>query len=88
MGEPEYPEFKPPFPGRSTWVTPEGQAWVLRSRPASDPVPTLDVFDQRGMMVGQVKLPKDRRVVGFGNGVVYLAHTDQDDLQWLEKYRR
>jgi hypothetical protein len=88
MGEPEYPEFKPPFPGRSTWVTPEGQVWVLRSRPASDPVPTLDVFDQRGMMVGQVKLPKDRRVVGFGNGVVYLAHTDQDDLQWLEKYRR
>lgn len=86
--EPQYPEFKPPFPARSTWVTPEGQVWVLRSRSATDPIPTLDVFDQRGVMVGQVKLPAARRVVGFGNGVVYLAHTDSDDLQWLEKYRR
>lgn len=87
MDEPAYPEFKPAFPGRSTWVTPEGQVWQLRSRSASDPVPTVDVFDQRGVMVGQVKLPKDRRVVGFGKGAVYLAHTDSDDLQWLEKYR-
>lgn len=84
----QYPEFKPPFPGRSTWVTPEGMLWVLRSRPASDPVPQIDVFDQRGNLVSQVKLPENRRVVGFGNGVVYLAHTDSDDLQWLERYRR
>lgn len=87
-GEPEYPEFKPPFPGRSTWVTPEGMLWVLRSRAATDPIPLIDVFDQRGNLVSQVKLPQDRRVVGFGNGVVYLAHTDSDDLQWLERYKR
>jgi len=86
--EPEYPEFKPPFPPRSAWVTPEGMMWVLRSRAASDPVPAIDVFDQRGTLVSHVKLPENRRVIGFGNGVVYLAHTDSDDLQWLEKYRR
>lgn len=87
-GEPEYPEFKPPFLPRSVWVTSEGMVWVLRSRAASDPIPLIDVFDQRGNLVSQVKLPADRRVVGFGNGVVYLVHADSDDLQWLEKYRR
>jgi hypothetical protein len=88
MGEPEYPEFKPPFPGRAVFSTPEGMLWVLRSRPANDPIPTFDVFDQRGALAGKVSLPKDRRLVGFGNGTVYLARTDSDDLQWLEKYRR
>jgi hypothetical protein len=36
MPEPEYPEFKPPFPGRSAWVAPDGSARdraVTRSRP-------------------------------------------------------
>lgn len=86
--EPQYPEYKPPFPPRSVWMTPEGMLWVLRSRPANDVVPLIDVFDQRGNLVSQVKLPQDRQVIGFGNGVVYLAHTDSDDLQWLERYRR
>jgi hypothetical protein len=88
MGEPEYPEFKPPFPTRSVFATPEGMLWVLRSRSANDPIPTFDVFDQRGTFTGRVSLPKDRRMVGFGAGTVYLARTDADDLQWLEKYRR
>ncbi|HEV8122822.1 MAG TPA: hypothetical protein VGP80_01135 [Gemmatimonadales bacterium] len=86
--EPQYPEYKPAFPPRSVWMTPEGMLWVLRSRPANDLVPLIDVFDQRGNLVGQVKLPQDRRVIGFGKGVVYLAYTDSDDLQWLERYRR
>ncbi|MEO8202024.1 MAG: hypothetical protein ABI679_15940 [Gemmatimonadota bacterium] len=88
MPEPEYPEFKPPFASRAAFATPDGMLWVLRSRPADDPTPSLDVFDQRGVLVGKVTLPKDRRVVGFGNGTVYLARTDSDDLLWLEKYRR
>ncbi|MEO8296152.1 MAG: hypothetical protein ABI613_11605 [Gemmatimonadota bacterium] len=88
MQEPDYPEFKPPFPTRAVYATPEGMLWVLRSRPATDLIPTFDVFDQRGMVVGKVTLPRDRRLVGFGNGTVYLARTDGDDLQWLEKYRR
>ena len=42
MPEPEYPEFKPPFPGRSAWIAPDGNLWLLRSRLGGDPVPTLD----------------------------------------------
>ena len=86
MPEPEYPEFKPPFPGRSAWVAPDGNLWLLRSRLGGDPVPTLDVFDGRGTLVGKVTIPKDRRIVGFGANSVYMARTDSDDMQWLERY--
>jgi hypothetical protein len=86
MPEPEYPEFKPPFPGRSAWVAPEGNLWLLRSRLGGDPVPILDVFDGRGILVGKVTIPRDRRIVGFGRNSVYMAKTDSDDLQWLERY--
>jgi hypothetical protein len=51
-----------------------------------DPVPTLDVFDRRGTLIGKVTLPKDRRIVGFGANSVYMARTDSDDMQWLERY--
>ena len=86
MPEPEYPEFKPPFPGRSAWVAPDGNLWLLRSRLGGDPVPTLDVFDGKGTIVGKVTIPRDRRIVGFGRNAVYMAKTDSDDLQWLERY--
>jgi hypothetical protein len=86
MPEPEYPEFKPPFPGRSAWVAPDGNLWLLRSRLGGDPIPTLDVFNGQGTLVGKVTLPRDRRVVGFGRNSVYMAKLDSDDMQWLERY--
>ena len=86
LPEPEYPEFKPPFPARSAWVAPDGNLWLLRSRLGGDPVPTLDVFDGRGTLIGKVTIPKDRRIVGFGMNSVYMARTDSDDMQWLERY--
>jgi len=32
-------------------------------------------------------LPKRSRLVGFGNGTVYTARFDEDDLQYLQKHR-
>ena len=45
-----------------------------------------DVFDAAGERVRQVRLGENRLVVGFGAGVVYVVVTDDDDLQWLERY--
>jgi hypothetical protein len=86
MPEPDYPDFKPPFPARSAWIAPDGTLWLLRSRMGGDPVPTFDLFDGRGMVVGKVTIPRDRRLVGFGRNSVYLSRTDSDDVQWLERY--
>lgn len=85
----EFPEVMPPFTGRgAVQVTPEGEVWVERSRPASERERMYDVFDGRGRLVKQVLLPEGRRLIGFGKGVLYAVRVDQDDLEWLERYRR
>ena len=60
--------------------------WVLRTRAAKDKIPTFDVFDASGRVVSRVALPQDTRLVGFGNGTVYLARSDEDDLQYLQRH--
>jgi len=87
--EPEFEETMPPFAGRGSVVaTPDGEVWILRTRSASDKTPTYDVFDRAGALVKRVTLNPESRVVGFGKGTVYVARTDQDDLQYLQRYRR
>ena len=82
----DFPEFKPPFGSNAAVVTPGGQLWVMRSQRHDDTDTWYDVFDSRGARVRQVRLSNHRRVVGFGRGVVYVVVTDDDDLQWLERY--
>ncbi len=84
----DFPEFKPPFGENTAVVTPEGQVWVMRSQRHDYTDTWYDVFDRRGTRVRQVRLSNRRRVVGFGRGVVYVVVSDDDDLQWLERYRQ
>ena len=88
----DWPEYKPPFlaSGRgvgSVVTAPNGDVWVLRSRPAGDEVPTYDIFDAKGQVTGRVALPKKTTFVGFGNGTIYLSRMDDDDLLHLQRYR-
>lgn len=86
---PEFEDTKPPFTGdNSVVVAPEGEVWVLRTRPASDKTPTYDVFDRAGKLTRKVSLNPNSRVIGFGKGTVYVVRTDEDDLQYLERFRR
>ncbi len=81
----EWPEVKPPFPANAARVTPDGALWVQRHVAYGQPQ-LFDVFDQTGVRVRQVELLPGRRIVGFGDGVVYVVNVDEDDLQWLEAY--
>jgi len=87
VDEMEWPDVKPAFPRRAVNVSPEGEAWVERYVEYGRPV-TFDVFDASGRRVKQVVLPEGRRFVGLGNGTLYAVRVDEDDLQWLERYRR
>lgn len=69
-------------------MTPGGEVWVLRTRPAGDKIPTYDVFDKTGTLVKKVSLNPSSRVIGFGKGTVYVVRTDDDDLQYLQRYAR
>jgi hypothetical protein len=89
MPDPEFAATKPPFDGQgAVLVAPDGEVWVLRTRPASDKVPSYDVFDRTGTLVKKVSLNPSSRVVGFGRGTVYVVRTDEDDLQYLQRYPR
>jgi hypothetical protein len=83
----DWPDVKPPFTGGAAFAAPNGDVWVLRTRPAKDKIPTFDVFDATGKVVSRVALPADTRLLGFGNGTVYLARSDEDDLQYLQRYK-
>lgn len=87
IDEQTWPDVMPPFTGQVV-VTPEGEAWVQRSQPARIKTPLFDVFDGSGRPVKQVALPEGRRLVGMGRGVLYAVRTDENDLQWIERYRR
>jgi hypothetical protein len=82
-----WPAFKPPFIAHFTLVTPEGLIWVQRSVP-DGAEPMYDEIDGGGRVVRRYLLPKGYRLVGFGKGVVYLTHADEDDLLHLERFVR
>jgi hypothetical protein len=83
----DWPESKPAFTAGAARATSDGRLWVERSRSADEDRRTYDVFDARGELIQRVELLPDRRVVAFGNKFVYVTHTDEDDLEWLERYR-
>lgn len=87
-GDFDWPEYFPPFPARSLRLAPEGQLWLPRATSARDSTPVYDLFDATGKHTGRVTLPLGRRLVGLGKGVLYATRTDEDGLQWLERYRR
>jgi hypothetical protein len=88
LPEPEWPETKPPFlGGGSVFVAPNGEIWVLRTQPHGAPAPVADVFDHRGERIATVDFPARTRLVGFGARSVYLVRVDDDDLQYLQRYR-
>ena len=82
----DWPDELPPFRPRRSRVAPDGSLWVERYVSAGS-APIVDVFDVRGHKTGELTLRSGRRVVGFGDGVVFLVHTDDVGLQWVERYR-
>lgn len=80
-----WPEAKPPFVEGTVRVDRMARVWVRRSLPAGEPA-LYDVFDSAGELVASIRFPEGRRLVGFGNGVLYAAHIDEFDLIFLERY--
>jgi hypothetical protein len=67
--------------------SPDGMLWVKRFGPVGA-APTYDVIDRAGKLAHHVVFPQGVRLLGFGaNGAIYAARTDDDDLQYLQRYR-
>lgn len=81
-----FPASLPPFEENGAWLSPGGDIWVARSRAANDEVPVIDVLDNAGTRRGSLQLPEARRVLALDRNGIYLVHTDDDGLQWVERY--
>lgn len=82
----EWPDLLPPFlPGAAVFA-PDGTLWIRRTG-AADAPPFYDLIDGRGQVVRRVNLPKRSRLLGFGRGTLYLVRVDDDDLQYVQRYR-
>jgi hypothetical protein len=89
----DWPDVMPPFlaggnfPPPGAMARPNGEIWVQRTQRPGNDAPLYDVFDASGKVIGRVVLPAKTRLLGFGQGTVYLVRTDDDDLQYLQRYR-
>lgn len=84
----ELPDYKPPFMAGGARADADGNLWVLTVPTKAIPGgPVYDVISARGELVDRVQIPKDRMIVGFGEGgIVYLAARDGNRTT-LEKAR-
>ena len=85
--DPEWPQYKTPFPNNAVWARPNGELWIARTLKAGDKVPTFNVFDAQGKLLGVVALAPRTKLVGFGAQTLYAVRVDADDLQYLQRYR-
>lgn len=81
----EWPKHLPPFLPGAAHFSDGGMLWIERTGPASDP-PTFDVIDAAGRLARAVRLPAQRRLVGFGKRSVYAVRVDAMNLEFLERY--
>ena len=84
----ELPDYKPPFLAGSVRADVDGNLWVLTVPTKAVPGgPVYDVINAKGELVDRVQVPKDRTIVGFGEGgTVYLA-VREGTKSTLEKAR-
>lgn len=82
----DWPATKPYFDAASVQMSPAGELWSERTRVAGDDIAVYDVFNASGTLARRVTFPAKTRLVGFGAGTIYAVRTDDDDLQYLERY--
>jgi hypothetical protein len=60
--------------------------WVGRNTPA-DEQHTCDLISGNGRVVHRVVLGSRSKLLGFGRNSVYVLRMDEDDLQYVQRYR-
>lgn len=83
----EFAEFLPPFHPGGVALAPDGELWVETGRHAGAPA-VYDRFNSTGVRIGQVRLGPGRTLLIVGRRHLYVAATDADGLQTLERYLR
>jgi hypothetical protein len=82
----QWPAYLPAFLDNAGRFAPDGILWIQRTVPANSAA-LFDLVDGRGVVIAQVRAPEHSRVIGFGSAHVYVARVDQEDQEFLERYK-
>jgi hypothetical protein len=85
VDENEFPEVMGPFTSAPPLIDRLGRVWVQRARHMHEPQ-LWDVFDRAGRHTLEVRLPAARRLIAMGSSGVWVAATDEDGLEHVERY--
>jgi hypothetical protein len=81
-----WPATLPPFLPNALRFAPDGTLWIERAV-AADLPQSFDLIDRNGSLARRVVMPPRTRLVGFGVGTVYTVRIDEDQLEYLQRYR-
>jgi hypothetical protein len=81
-----FPAVMPPFEEKGVLLAPGGDLWVRRTGSVRERAARVDVLDAHGALRGVVRLPPRTRLLSLGVDWVYVASTDDDGLQTLQRY--
>lgn len=79
-----WPKNFPPF--SNVRAAPDGRLWIAPPSRAQGLPSFWDVLGPDGGLVMRVKFPPRVSLVGFGKNALYAVRTDEDDLQYLQRY--
>ena len=83
----DWPRELPPFENPVTLLaSPDGRLVVKRLPTLAEPGTRYDVIDRAGNRVGQIVLPENEYLLGFGARSVYVVVTDGDGIQRLRRH--
>jgi hypothetical protein len=84
---PSWPAEYPPISIIGVRAAPDGRLWVQRIVPKRIDREQWDVIDAAGKLIARWQLPPKTTIVATGDGVVYTARTDEDDLRYVQRVR-
>lgn len=82
-----FAETVPPFDENALRAMQDGRLLIKRMRWSGSRGNEYDIVDRAGERAGTLALPDTQRIVGFGEGVVFVATADENGIQRLERYR-
>ena len=81
----KWPNEYPPVAGVAAFAAPNGSLWIKRAIPVRLRREQWDVIDRNGKLTARWQLPRKVTIVGVGDGIVYTARTDEDDLRYAQR---
>jgi hypothetical protein len=81
-----WPDVMPPFSSGGFVADPGGRLLILRQRSADFPKTRYFVVDRQGKLEGEIEMPLNEKIIGFGRSSVYVVVTDVDGIQRLRRH--